>query len=246
MFKQLKFLNDEESKLVYDSVYKLEQYWTHRSEDLSDLDDIPYYSLGASSYLDIIDPTNPEDVKRHQDLTAKMNPILWEEFHDLYKKLLIFIEESLGYKAIFHEGFALPGFHIFQSDILFESEFAPVHTDLHYTLLDWQGAKFDPQNNISYTIPLRLPKHGGGVYFWDQCYEAPEGLSFEEHRDKMYSQELDDSTKHYCSHKEGYAAIHSGNLYHQVAPYTDVQEDDERTTFQGHGVLIDDVYHLFW
>lgn len=243
MHKNIDFLTQSEVKEVYEKLYNLKDYWVHRGQELSMLDDLPYYTLGAASYLDIRDPKLPD---LYFENIKKYNSLLRSEFNFLYEKLSKAIETHIEKKACFHESFALPGFQIYQADWLFEEALGPYHCDLHYCLLDWQGLEFNPSDNLSFTASIRLPKSGGGVYMWEQRYEAPENLSFEEHRQHMYDIELSEKGRTYYQYQEGNIFFHSGNLYHQIAPIENIQNEDERITLQGHAVLSEDTYHIFW
>ena len=135
-------------------------------------------------------------------------------------------------------------------DWLFDFDFAPRHTDTHYAMVEWDESKFkfDPKNNLSYTIPIKLPKNGAGVYFWDEYFYVDMTTNYQENATRMFSKELDKKDAHYHEHQLGLMITHSGNQYHQVGAFNDIEDEDCRITIQGHAIKndIDDTYYAFW
>jgi len=236
------FLTTEEVQQVYSKVHELKKFWTPRSKQISDLDDMEYYSIGAASYLD----ARPGDESYYHELLATTNQVIEREFGWLLEKLLKCIEREMGKPAVLHSKFAYPGFQIYGTDWFFEDYMGPKHCDHHYKFLDWGDLKFDPKDNLSYTAAIKLPANGGGVYFWDHYFIDDESKTIEEGFEKMFTLELKDEDRQFHAYHEGGIFFHSGNLMHQIAPMQDIQEGDERITLQGHAVLSEDLYHLFW
>ena len=249
MYQNIKLLEQEECKLIREKIFSLRDYWINRSLALSPFDDVPFYCIGVASYIDCIDP---DKEGYYYDNAKIINKILWEHFSDLYKKIELAIKQQFNCEVKYVSDFALPGFQIYLADWYFEEFTGPKHCDFHHYLLDWSkyGVDFQPEDNLSFTVSIKLPKSGGGLYMWDVTYpyekEAKSNLSYEQHRDRMYGTELPDKDKTHFHYEEGHIFFHSGNKYHQVAPIEVMENDDERLTMQGHAVRDKDTFYLFW
>jgi len=112
---------------------------------------------------------------------------------------------------------------------------------LQYKLLDWGDLKFKPEECISFTVYARIPSAGGGLYLWDFTVEDLAHLSEQERQNK-----LAEETCEYRKFEQGQLVIHDGLHFHQIAAMEDVQEADERISLQGHAVLVDGNYTLYW
>jgi hypothetical protein len=168
------------------------------------------------------------------------NPLLQRQFSWLYETLLKTISESLGGNVKFVDRFALPGFHIFQSHQVFEQEIASVHFDLQYELLDWEEPLQDVVP-ISFTLPVLLPDSGSGLWHWDLMKDDFRNKSTAEKDDMIAA-----AKKSYYSYKKGTMLVHSGHKLHQIAAIQEFRSGEERITLQGHGVLLNGVWHLYW
>ncbi len=226
------FTTEDRTKVI-NSVHKLREHWINRGGYF----EYPFFSLGAASYMDA-----SEDQERYYKWANKFNPILDKEFDWLYAKVAQELESILGKPVIYDEKQALPGFHIFLADELFEIPIASRHVDLQYRDLEWGDLQYDPNNSISFTAYLQLPSAGGGIYSWDYTYDDLKDLSPEERNDKLAAE-----TPNYHQFQEGDFIVHSGLHYHQIAAMTEVQETDARISLQGHGILDSQgKYHLYW
>ncbi len=230
--KSYAFLSPEDSDKIVESVFALQEYWINRS----DYFDYPFFTLGAASYLDA-----QQNNEEYYDLAKKLNPILENKFSQLYQKVQDFLEEKLGHKCIMAENQALPGFHIFLDDDFFEITVASRHVDLQFQLLNWNGLKFDPANNISFTVYIKMPSGGGGLYFWTHTHDDLKGFD-----NVTIDKTLMAVDPEFVKFNQGDLVTHTGLNYHQIAPMIDVQEGDQRISLQGHGILVDGVYHLYW
>jgi hypothetical protein len=52
--------------------------------------------------------------------------------------------------------------------------------------------------------------------------------------------------KQYYTYKTGTMLIHSGHKLHQIAAIQNFHEGEERITLQGHGLLLDGIWQLYW
>jgi hypothetical protein len=117
---------------------------------------------------------------------------------------------------------------------------------LQHKFHNWKHLdKIDFTKVISFTLPIKLPKHGGGLNVWN--------ASHQEYID-AYNQglvnDIEDlqnlSQKTLVPYQVGNIVIHSGSSLHQIAPVAQVDIADERITFQGHGVFCDREWKLYW
>ena len=111
-----------------------------------------------------------------------------------------------------------------------------------YQTQDWDGFKsVDFNRPISFTLAVALPKYGGGLSVWDVWHEEMVGRSPEEIKALIKSRER----KHHA-YRVGHMVLHSGHMVHQIAPMVNAQPDDERITLQGHGLLCDGTWRVYW
>lgn len=232
MLEAYDFLNAEECTKVRDKVHDLKEYWVNRG----DYFEYPFYTLGSASYLDAA-----IDAEFYYSKAKKINPIINYNFSWLLEKVAIFIKETLGKPAFYHPRFGLPGFHIFESSDIFEIAIASRHVDLQYKLLDWRDIKFNEKDCISFTVYIRMPSSGGGIYLWNYTFDDLGHLSETERQEKLADEEYK-----YIRFKEGQLVIHDGLHFHQIAAMEDVQDDDERISLQGHAVLSEGSYFMYW
>ncbi len=247
MIKQIPILDLAQCAEIKSKLYSLRDSWLPRGKALAALDDLGFYTLGYASYLDI---SSPMAETYYYDEAAKMNKLLLENFSDLYDMIPRVIERELGQVAVYHSGFALPGFHIYEADFFFTEPFAPYHYDLHHYLLDWQGLNYNRQQTISLTLALDLPEAGAGLYFWPQYkFIEPEldQVNYEQQRKKMFDVDLSEQPRELYQHQVGSILLHTGMTYHQMAAMPEMNNGEARITLQGHAVLADDgVWRLFW
>jgi len=197
----------------------------------------PFYTLGTASYLD----SSEGDDSEYRKLAQQSNPILLEHFSSLYDRLKHALEEATGAPVIYEKELALPGFHIFLSDKMFEKPIASVHFDLQFESIQWDYEDVDYDNLISFTLPITLPHTGGGLYYWD---------IFRPDVKDLLRRELDalkeTKERKYHPYEVGNLVVHNGLMLHQIAPGKDLAPDDSRITLQGHGLFCDGAYRLYW
>lgn len=235
-FKGYPFLNEDEVQKTLKSVFELKEHWTHRGKAVFD---VPFYTLGAAGYQDV---QTYGETEKYKALFKEKNPILKENFSWLYDKTKTFLEGI--YKAPFDyypEESGYPGFHVFLEDDFFEISIASRHVDLQWKNIDWHGKEYDMTKTISFTCYLKLPQQGAGLNVWKSTY--------------LDLQEYDLEKKEEILHEEGYEtlsfdvgemAIHTGLEFHQIAPFEEIQEGDERISYQGHAIWVEDKYVIHW
>ncbi len=227
----LSMLTQSECQEVRSVVYELKECWLNRSPC------IPFYTLGAASYIDA--------VQEQQDYYTKVqsyNPILRERLGWLYKRLANTLAQFLLAPTSYQHSLALPGFHIFLSCKFFEQPIASIHCDLQYELVNWESKdKTDFTQPISFTLAISLPKFGAGLNIWDLTHQEVIGIP-----ESDFKQLINSRNKSFCPYKVGQLVIHSGHTVHQIAPAKNIQPNDERITLQGHGLFSQGSWQLYW
>jgi hypothetical protein len=250
MITDIKLLTKQECLEIRSAIYKLKELWIQRHPVA------PFYTLGASNYFDIAHNPHHNYYK-----TAKYyNSILLEHLGWLYQRLANTLAEILEAPTTYPETLALPGFHIFLAHKYFEKMRAlthqewfrtrydpevvssPIHCDTPHTVVDWGTSEpVDFSHPVSFTLAISLPKSGAGMYVWNLHLEETIGLNKAALLHLLHSRE-----KSLHSYQVGWFTLHSGLMYHQVAPMQNLQPDDERITLQGHGLLHKRKWQLYW
>jgi hypothetical protein len=148
-----------------------------------------------------------------------------------------------------------PGFHIFigraipKRDSSRQSEdCGSCHFDIQHNLIPWQQwyTSIDPGDTFSFTLPLKLPSEGGGLTFW-------ESHSVDRMNDYMNTGRFGEivATAHAMAsatirYTPGRLVLHNGHMLHKMAGVPRIFATDERITLQGHGILADGVWRLYW
>lgn len=223
-------LSERECDLVRETLMALRGHWMSRHAEL------PLFTLGVASYIDAVG-----DTPAYARLAREFNPLFKQHFDWLYDRVAAVLAQSLGEPVGYAHHLSLPGFHIFLSAKEFEHPIAIVHFDAQYLQHDWQGQLVDLDHLISFTLAIRLPRHGGGLNVWDISYAEWLACAGETPGELARGH-----TPAYHAYQRGHMALHSGHLMHQIAPGIDLQPDDERITLQGHGVRVAGVWQLYW
>jgi hypothetical protein len=223
-------LNMHECSAVREVVHGLKSQWVRRAAT-------PFFSLGTASYLDA-----QAGEAIYCEMAQGTNRVLQYHMGWLYDRVTEVLAKHLQAPVSYAPRFALPGFHIFQADPTFESAAASIHCDLQYEKLDWtEFENPDFTNSLSFTLSIALPAGGAGLLVWD--VERAEILN----RPASEIRQLFEVRKpSYEPYRMGEMVLHSGLFVHQIAPMRDIQPDDERITFQGHGICAGDRWYLYW
>ncbi len=223
----LPLLSPDECDRIADRVQQLRNHWR--------LHQPGFYTLGYAAYMDCRDPASR---LRYFDDAPRLNSVLVDHFWPLYRSVLATLEEALGERCRLAEGQAIPGFHVWLGRGIPRRGFdaGSVHFDLQY--LD-NGLCADrwltTSNVVSFTLPVRLPKAGGGLNIWDVHHPQPAG------REVWPFSQME--RLHY---ERGFLVLHSGHELHQIAPIERVTDNDERICMQGHGIRQDGCWLLYW
>lgn len=213
-----------------------ETQWTerHALEDQVHL----FNTLGAATYLDL--------PAAYADIAACANPVLRESFTELYAAVAEVIAKHTGHPAVLTDHLALPGFHIFRGDnrappgLMYGGT---VHMDKPHERHEF-GHPID--GTLSLTLPLSIPTSGAGMYFWKDIPgdllsgpKAPHVMSIDQYA-------WFDENKNFVGYTVGEMVLHDGLTVHQLANPGPTNQNDLRVSLQGHGVLINGVWELFF
>lgn len=234
MITSLELLDAGECRRALAQIRELREHWIPRGSDGTG-----FFTLGAASYLD--------ELPAYHAHAGRLNGVMRDRFAWLYDRLCTFLTRRLRAPVVLADGLAVPGFHIWQSHAIFVTPVASVHFDLQYERT-WPktatGVEYD--RPLSFTLPVRLPRRGGGLNVWDVDYER--FCAFRKQikcnvvpTDMMV---LLERLRH--PYATGALAMHSGHLMHQIGEIDEVAPDDERITLQGHALCQHGEWKLYW
>ena len=237
MLKHANVLTCEECQRVASAVNELGSHWLPRS-----VKPATFFTLGVASYQDLADFDSLAPRYDYYRVAQVSNALILDRFGWLLARVRDALQAYLGGAAHFDSRLAAPGFHIFTSWAIPRGDEASVHFDLQYQLIDWSDGLAAPDFSapVSFTLPIRLPRGGGGLNGWD--------ISFEEAiRARTGAQALAGrKPKVFFPYSLGVMEIHSGHMLHQIAGAPDVLPDDQRITLQGHGLRRGNTWTLYW
>ena len=206
--------------------------------------------MGAVSYLDAV-----KSITRYNKHKDYLNPVLIKKFNWIYDIICEKLHREFQEPVVIDGFLSHPGFHIFSAKIgdtiepeylkMFEQPLGSVHVDVQYEehIEYWKTFKeVDFENTLSFTIPVKLPKHGGGLYTWKDKVN-PYSFNYTTNENKLDELESPSVPNLYT---EGEMIYFIGHLLHQMMPGVNVQPDDRRITVQGHGVRCDGTWRLYW
>ena len=138
---------DIDCKEIADEVKNLRECgkWQSRSYDF------PFYTLGASAYLD-------GNTKKYYCGAKQLNPGMLYWFFKLYQEVSGQLSNYFDEWVLFNPSLALPGFHIFPSDNKLLTVAGNWHLDAPHTTLG-----IGDKDTYSFTVAIELPTGGGGM-----------------------------------------------------------------------------------
>ena len=267
MIKLVKVLEAENIEKTKNLVESLKSYYEPLPEGYN------FETLGAASYLHYGNEhdDNKQTGNKYHSIKNRTNPILIKNFDWLYKILVEKISETLNEPCNISEefGLAYPGFHLFYPYEYCEEVCHPAHFDYqwsyHLEALEKKYKKIDRVKFLTFTLSIKLPHNGAGLYYWnlpneDEEYSFDEAEKimedvlkkasklFENEKDgitqEIYEKELNPSILKY---KEGYMSIFTQPILHQIMPFNyGWKSEDKRITLQGHGIKCEDVWRLYF
>jgi hypothetical protein len=231
-------LSSAECELVRQAVHALRSSWITRGSA-----DYPFYTVGAASYIDAVPGTTPP---RYSEILVETNPVLREHFDWLYARVMNKLSMHLQAEVRTADELALPGFHVWQG-LSVPTASLSIHFDLQYMSIPWPDvARSDHSRPLSFTLPIAMPRGGGGLNTWDLSYEE-QAAHFQATRKFEPVQEMAKSrTRTFHPYTPGVLMLHSGHTLHQIAAVDRAYPDDERITMQGHGLCCDGAWTIYW
>jgi hypothetical protein len=252
MLKFDKILTEDQSKLYSSKVSDCKDLFNTYADN-------KFSILGAASYAN--------NLEEYNLIKNKINPVIKNNFLDLLNIIKDYIEQGVNEPCYFDENLSYPGFHTFYAD--HKDSLLPL-TSLHidtpyqlhkdYLLKKYNHVDFDFP--ITFTLCLKLPKSGAGLYYWDKDNwdKQTEEQSYEFYSDiyekyavlfKTNTPTREDYEKFIepkiLSYEIGSIVLFKGNLLHQIAPfYSPIYSDELRITMQGHGIKCDGKWLLYF
>ncbi len=238
MFDSISVLNPQECERVRQSIRGLRPSWITRGSP-----EHPFYTVGAASYIDATSRTPPP---RYSEILVETNPVLREHFAWLYARLMYKLSVYLQAEVRTTDELALPGFHVWEG-LNVPTSSVSIHFDLQYLSIPWPDvSRSDRTRPLSFTLPIALPKAGGGLNSWDVSYEAQAARHRTSGRLVPVDELPRDRTRTFHPYTQGVLTLHSGHTLHQIAAVDQAYPDDERITLQGHGLYCDGAWTIYW
>lgn len=269
MIKQsglVRLLSEEESKNIVNKIDSLSMHWTPRPRNGLNM----FYTMGGATYLDTYNGARPG---QYHNTYNKMNPILKENFNDLYNILIKKLEPLVG-KCELEENLAIPGFQIF--GLKKENMGTPIDipnlgysTELHsdkvsYNHKDvWDKYKEVEKDLLTVTVALEVHKNGSGLAVWDESMEIDSSSKYAD----LVKKESFDALKK-IKEASGYPFNENkiaefnmdypkiveyfvgsmfyviGDPWHQITPPINATTDERRITLQAHALKCDGIWRL--
>lgn len=228
----LPVFSPEECERAHATVLALRDHWVQRHET------VPFFSLGAASYLDASHGRFAE----YQAKVRQLNPILAGAFSWLYQRFAAVLSDYTGEPCLYDDEIAYPGFHVFLEHEEADSS-GSMHYDLQADNIDWSAyRRVDHSHQISFTLAVRLPASGSGLYVWNLNDELLRRMSPEERKRHI---DLNRQPM-YHPYVVGEVVVHSGHYLHQIARIRRMAPGDERITLQGHAAWTEKGWVLYW
>ncbi len=277
MLGYIDVLNDEQSNQTIKLVDKLEKVWIRRAPVPMD-----FFTVGACTYLEGV-----ENIAKYHKHRRVMNPVLMKHFTWLYDILVEKLSTVFGPVEVVDE-LAYPGFHVFghkpgqvshpECAKRFEKPLASLHVDIQYREHKCYWNTYDEvdfEETLSFTLPVELPKNGGGLWLWDWVNMDEEWISKFNFQDdsqkdatiKDFMKDVDprenkefwengslpfeynhiyDTKPMVVPYEVGKLFYHTGHVLHQIIPGYKLQVGDRRMTLQGHGIKCDGIWKLYF
>ena len=226
------FLDTEEVHRAVQLVYSLRSYWSKKGDVL--------YTLGEAIYQ------NTRNMNNYYNAAEYMNPILWDNFFWLYKRLSQMLTQVLKESVLYYNQIALPGFHIFAFENIREYSGGGAHFDLQYQSLSWPTeAVVSFENPISFTLALELPTSSAGIDLWDLTYEEMISRRTQNSTSTTIELAKDRPYTNY-PYRLGQLVIFYGHVCHRISQIDNLKPSDRRITLQGHVIKVNGIWIAYW
>ena len=230
-------------------IYAQRDRWRGRN-----LNDQPiFYTLGAASYLDL--GFAGLSLKEYLADADSVRDWAGEAIRSIFDRVRFALADHLAAAVEYPPHLPSPGFHIFIGRAIPRTDCArnladcgSSHCDMQYEHIPWERwyRKVDRRDTISFTLPLRLPRAGGGLTIWDSLTLDYLRASLSENLFPDIPTAANRTPSRTIAYTVGSMVIHGGHLLHQMAGVNSAGLMDERITLQGHGIFADDVWRLYW
>lgn len=229
-------LMPDEAAAVGARVLAAQDAWTERRP--FEVQNHVFHTLGAATYLDA--------APAYTALAGAANPVLGTMFADLQDRVAATIATATGYPAQAAEGLALPGFHIYRGNAAAPTGLrfgGTIHVDRPHARHRF-ACPIDA--TLSFTLPLVLPAAGGGMFWWRDVPPALMQATPVPYTMPAPVFDWFDRHKRRIDYTAGALVLHDGTTVHQVANDRPTDDTEWRITMQGHGVLGDGFWRLFF
>jgi len=235
--RQIPIFDDTQCEQIGAQVHRLRHYWIPRREP-----PCFFFTLGPASYLDC----SGTDGTAYEASAEEQNEVLLNAFSEMYQRVLDRLGCELRAPVVLWKKFAIPGFHIWLTRGICTTPVASIHFDLQYVHLKLNGSDSPRSDQVlSFTLPIKLPRAGGGLNVWDLDYQE-----YQEARARGFVESINEikrfKTMSFLRYEVGTLVLHSGHMLHQIAPTSKLEQNDERVTLQGHGLFLEGAWHLYW
>jgi hypothetical protein len=200
------FLNDKldiNTDDIFDRLIDLKEYWVSRGK-------LPFYTFGPSAYMDGNTPIYHEGI-------VKSNPVLLENFGDLYSKSMAYLNHILGEEVALDDKLAYPAFHIIGADPMFLVSNGSWHQDRPHVTMG-----LGEEDYGTFTVAIKIPTGGAGLDYQDE-----EGQKYFPYEERMIM-------------------VHSGMVPHRIASFKEYVPGEYRITMQGHIIRKDGRLIIYW
>ena len=99
---------------------------------------------------------------------------------------------------------------------------------------------------LSFTMAVELPEKGASATFWDLSYSEYRAVPEESEVQASFRDVLRERESHIYSYKKGVLMVHDGLNIHRINSQKDPEERSDRVTLQGHGVLVDGTWRVYF
>lgn len=185
--------------------------WVRRKPD-----DVLFYTLGASSYLD--SATDYPLIARAYD----------ERLHGLFYTELVQLKRALetitGREFTKLDGTNYPSFHVFDHES--NGAQGKPHIDLNHESISWGSTVLDVG---SFTVLIEHPVTGAGIEYWPKAPKADIA---------RYRLKGELPRGAYQAYPLGALVIHDGQTPHRIAGGREINDGEHRITLQGHTVIL--------
>jgi len=222
------------------------------------------HTIGAASgYVERnfdIKPSFPmNSIFDYYEQSRHLNPFLFDNFSWIYEIIFQKFSNIIGPCELL-DPLGYPGFQIFghkpncfnkiEDILLMQQPNGNIHTDKQHEvhMHIWNEFKnVDLTNILSFTLSIELPSTGGGLCSWDS--ESIKKHEIDDKFTKMiknsnYYKKMNNLSV--ISYKIGSLFYFVGPILHQIAPGFEIKPTDRRITMQGHGIMCDNIWRIYF